>query len=571
MPCLHNDDLIDDLVWSAISGSASFRDFLTYLQHFSIEPRHRAEAIDRAVALHTFGEVPEGEYAKVLPLLQELVTPSTDDAVRAKAYFNIGKLFHLGYGVTQNRDSCISAYEQAIALGEVRALINLGAFHEDYLGSEPEVSQVLFDQALALGEPVGLIRMADRIANEADPRRYELCAQAAEMGAPLGAYRLGVFHMLGTAGCQKDPEIAISWFTRAARAGHAYAHYHLGWHYESGTHIKRDLDTAMAWFQEGAKQGDASCMRALGHAYAVGEGFAEDAEESLRWYQRSAVLGDRTARRAYGMRLFWSKEESKERDGVEWMTLAACDGDYIAADQLEYAYRMGIGAEVNLNISATFCLMAAKGGITQAQGQMGLNYWFGRGVEENHAEAYAWFSTAALAGGGKELYLLARATKDGVGVTANDEEAFKLFSQAAEKGHDRAIYEVGECYFYGSGVTQNIAQAVVHYKKAAALGNTDAMTDLGLLLYEGEYVANNYEEAAGWFQKACDLDNARAMFFLGLLYEEGDGVAQDSEQARRLIGKSAALGNSRAKRWVEENLPDKPAWLTEMLAKPVGG
>jgi hypothetical protein len=42
-------------------------------------------------------------------------------------------------------------------------------------------------------------------------------------------------------------------------------------------------------------------------------------------------------------------------------------------------------------------------------------------------------------------------------------------------------------------------------------------------------------------------------------------VRQDIEEATRLIGKAAALGDPVAMKWVEENCPEKMAWLQAML------
>ena len=42
-------------------------------------------------------------------------------------------------------------------------------------------------------------------------------------------------------------------------------------------------------------------------------------------------------------------------------------------------------------------------------------------------------------------------------------------------------------------------------------------------------------------------------------------MRQDTEEATRLMGKAAALGDPVAMKWVEENCPEKPAWLQAML------
>ena len=59
---------------------------------------------------------------------------------------------------------------------------------------------------------------------------------------------------------------------------------------------------------------------------------------------------------------------------------------------------------------------------------------------------------------------------------------------------------------------------------------------------------------------------------MALLYEAGKGVEVDMAEATRLMAKAAALGDDKARKWIDENYPEKPAWLKglgELTEKPL--
>ncbi len=82
---------------------------------------------------------------------------------------------------------------------------------------------------------------------------------------------------------------------------------------------------------------------------------------------------------------------------------------------------------------------------------------------------------------------------------------------------------------------------------------------------------NNYrhhqslKSARKWFEAAAAEQNRVGLRELARFYECGTAVRQDIEEATRLMGKAAALGDPVAMKWVEENCPEKPAWLQAML------
>ncbi len=57
-------------------------------------------------------------------------------------------------------------------------------------------------------------------------------------------------------GVDKDVDRAVQLYCKAANAGSAEAHYHLGWLYATGRGGKRDEELAAAWFYKAAERND---------------------------------------------------------------------------------------------------------------------------------------------------------------------------------------------------------------------------------------------------------------------------------------------------------------------------
>ncbi|MFN4089920.1 MAG: tetratricopeptide repeat protein, partial [Alphaproteobacteria bacterium] len=73
---------------------------------------------------------------------------------------------------------------------------------------------------------------------------YNAFSNAAARGEIEGQYQLGLLHMLGRGGMERDYPRAAQWFGRAAEGGHARAMYMLGNLYATGNGVALDYDRA---------------------------------------------------------------------------------------------------------------------------------------------------------------------------------------------------------------------------------------------------------------------------------------------------------------------------------------
>lgn len=570
----YDDAVIEDLVWAVVARSQNSRDYLDFLSQFPFSHRYRDLAMAGAVKHHRFDTAPESVYPQVLLAIQEATSGATDDRQRRDLSFHLAKMYHKGFGTQVNPTAAVAAYEQAIALGETRSLINLGSLYEDGDLGAPDLTlaRQCFEKSVSIGEPMGFARLAMMLGDSQGEEKFDLFMQASERGSGFSMMQIGFSYLRGWWGQSVNLELGLSWLARAARAGYGLACYHLGWHYRYSKKVPQDLALAREWFSQGAAQCDAMCQRGLGILGLESLQDGDDATEALLHIRRAAVQEDLIAMHVLGSQLLHQPErfpDKPEKDaqaeGLAWLHAAFDLGDQEAAVTLYRAYWYGIGTEKDPVKGSHYCLIAAKKGHPEAQGQMGLNYWHGEGVEKDFDQAYAWLSMCALQGRGRGLYLLGRATEEGIGCQPDPKEAFRLYQRAAALGEPGVDYEIGQGYFYGVGVEKDPAAAVVYFRKAAQAGDERAMTQLGCILYDGDYVLTNYEEAAYWFEQAARKDHPKGMYLLGLLHDRGDGVEQSDDLARKWISRAAMAGDPKAQAWLQKQFPEKPDWLVKML------
>ena len=234
----------------------------------------------------------------------------------------------------------------------------------------------------------------------------------------------------------------------------------------------------------------------------------------------------------------------------------------------ETAYRLGLVSELSELIEG------AEQGDAEAQFNLGIRYDYGRGVEQDHAQAAQWYAKAAEQGHVKAQYNLGVRYANGEGVEQDHAQAAQWFAKAAEQGHADAQYNLGVCYANGWGVEQDHAQAAKWYAKAAEQGDADAQFNLGICYANGEGVERDYVQAVKWFakaaeqgqteaqtaikkmcedgdlwkhvEKAADAGSAMAQMYLGVSYFFGKGPAHDCAKAAALWRKAAEAGKAAA-------------------------
>jgi hypothetical protein len=112
--------------------------------------------------------------------------------------------------------------------------------------------------------------------------------QQASVGDARSQALLGLVYEMGAAGVMADPVQALSWFTRAAEQGIAWAEIWAGdFYYTGSTGVPKDLYKAVELYKSAAEHGSPAAAFYVGRMYFFGEGVAMNMAEAARWFHRA--------------------------------------------------------------------------------------------------------------------------------------------------------------------------------------------------------------------------------------------------------------------------------------------
>ena len=223
----------------------------------------------------------------------------------------------------------------------------------------------------------------------------------AERGDAAAQYKLGYAYEDGL-GVTKDLSEAVKWFQKSAEQGNADAQWHLGKCYYYGRGTTKDSDAAIKWYQKAAEQGNAEAQSALGDIYHYGDGVAEDFAKAAMWYRKAAEQNSISGQMMLG--LCYENGEGVETnlaEAAKCYRKAAEQGNLEAQVMLGTCYHEGKGVLKDFATAVSLFRKAANSGFTDAQINLGRCYLYGQGVPKDYIVAYKWFnlaSTETLAG-----------------------------------------------------------------------------------------------------------------------------------------------------------------------------
>jgi uncharacterized protein len=185
-------------------------------------------------------------------------------------------------------------------------------------------------------------------------------------------------------------------------------------------------------------------------------------------------------------------------------------------------------------------------GSAAAPAMIGLLYFAGAGIPQDHVRACDFFSVSEQRNDPNGTELIADCFYKGEGRAQDYAQSALLYGKASARGVPIADCALGNQYLRGQGVQRDPAKAAALCRKSAERGVADAQTDLAQMYLMGEGVERNLSQAASWFQKAVDQGQANAALVLGTMYWNGDGVERNHEQAAKIWHLSAERGNRSA-------------------------
>ena len=333
---------------------------------------------------------------------------------------------------------------------------------------------------------------------------------------------------------------------QAAEQGDAEAQFSLGFLYEGGVGVPKDVAQAAIWYRKAAEQGLAIAQVRLGQLYYVGDvGVPKDAAQAAIWFRKAAEQGEADVLTLSMLGRLYAQGEGVPKDAGQaavWLRMAAEQGFAEAQNDLGILYARGEGVPRDSGQAAVWYRKAAEQGHAHAQRNLGVLYARGEGVPKNAGQAAIWVRKAAEQGLAEAQTQLGLMYAEGDGVPKDANQAAIWYRKAAEQGYAWAQFQLSGLYARGNVIPKDMGQAVAWARKAAEQGLAEAQLVLGLMYAYGDGVPKDAGQAAVWYRKAAEQGLARAQDNLGVLYFRGDGVPLDLVQSYAWLNLAAAGG-----------------------------
>ncbi len=123
----------------------------------------------------------------------------------------------------------------------------------------------------------------------------------------------------------------------------------------------------------------------------------------------------------------------------------------------------------------------ARQGDVSAQVKLGDMYDTGRGVRQDHKEAFKWYLAAAEQGYAAGYTAMGVMYDGGYGVSQDYERAVYCYRFAAKQGDTLSQYFLGVSYMKGEGVPQDNIRAYMWFEIAASKGLNFAIQDRAII------------------------------------------------------------------------------------------
>lgn len=265
--------------------------------------------------------------------------------------------------------------------------------------------------------------------------------------------------------CLSDSD-QVYWFAKAAVNGVAEGYFRLGYHFENGKGVAKDLKCAMASFYRAAQQGHHQAPADLSRFYHDGLCCPPDYSKAAAYAQQAVDRKSAYGLTRLGVCRYYGHGVPEDKNEAFRLFYKAVGDNYFAGGEGHYF--------------------------------VGLCYLYGHGVSINTETAYTYFDGAAY------RYTPAMYMKGCIHMyyhakRRDEKEAVQCFQRAADQGYAPAMAAIGNFHLYGTkGMSKDYRTALRYLQPAAEEGIKEAQRDLSACYSNGWGVSRDLEKMRYW-------------------------------------------------------------------------
>jgi uncharacterized protein len=402
--------------------------------------------------------------------------------------------------------------------------------------------------------------------------------KATELGNPFAQFEYYKILKEGKYGTTKDAEKSIYYLKLSAKSGYIPAINRLGFCYENGYDVPKDLYHAFLNYQRSANLGDGSGMYDVGYFYATGLGTKLNPILALEWYQKAYENGHVNALIGIGsMYEFGNGVEKNPSKTFEYYKRSAEEGYLPGWNSVAYCYEQGLGIEKSLEKSIEYYRKTASVGHKTGQFNLGRAFHFGLGVVQDYTVAFKYYKMSSDQNLKEASHNLGILYINGLGCEKNLKEGLNSFLNAYNHGYIPSCVQIGYCYYFDEldlenaykyfeiarnqgipegtywmgrivevgfpGLLKNPKLALELYLEAFNGGYAEADVSIGYYYLHGLHGPADYNKSLDYYQLAVERNSPQGYNFLGYHYKHGLGVKKNPVLAFQYFMASFQLGD----------------------------
>ena len=213
----------------------------------------------------------------------------------------LGRCYENGLGIEKDLNQAFLWYSTAAEQGYSSAQFNLGCLYYTGNGVEKDLKKAfeLFRSAALQSNDGAQWILAwyyfdGEVVEKDIATALELIEKAAKQGE--ATYQVDAGYMYSEDSPYLDYEKAIYWTKEALKQNNAAAFNQMGWFYEHGNGVEKNLKTAYDNYKKAADLGHSGGMRHLAEFYENGWVVEKDPIEAVVWYKKAEDAGNNKAK-----------------------------------------------------------------------------------------------------------------------------------------------------------------------------------------------------------------------------------------------------------------------------------